>query len=319
MADRNVNYVKGHRFVEYLGKKGISEEEALAIGTAMLKEGLVIKAEQVDYKKKMIREVHGMPMAKYFDKEGFYVWQFEGSQAMRNFVLAVVVIAFVGLVLFPVWPQFAKVGVWYVSMTLLLLLFGFIVVRLVLFLALYSVGIDFWVLPNFFADDLGIMDSFRPLYSYQGPSLKNIRETWPYRLIVVLALLGMAAWVFTQPTEFDVFLAQNRKFVDELYEGTLLADKSHKDKEQSDKLVVPDAATLERELAELEKLEAEEKADLASSTGSSSGHDSALDALVDSAVAEDESGLHRGGDARESDDDEEEEEGQEVRSKSDEL
>jgi len=181
-------------------------------------------------------------------------------------------------------------------MTLLLLLFGFIIVRLVLFLALYGVGIDFWILPNFFADDLGIMDSFRPAYSFQGPSKANFRETWPYRAIVVAALAGAALWVWTQPTEFDVFLAQNRKFVDELYEGTLLADKSQKDKETVDKLVVPDTATLEKELAELEMLEAEEKA---------ASRDPALEAMVDSAVKEDESGMHAAANASAADDDDE--------------
>jgi translocation protein SEC62 len=192
-------------------------------------------------------------------------------------LLAVIVVAFMGLVLFPVWPQFAKVGVWYVSMTLILILFGFITLRLVLFMFLYGMGVDFWILPNFFADDLGVYESFRPAYSYSGPSLANMRETWPYRLVVVAALATFVGWVVTQPTEFDVFLAQNRKFVDELYEGTLLADKSQKDKEALDKLVVPDTATLERELAEMEKEEeAEPKPD------------PSLEALVDSAVKEQE-------------------------------
>ena len=63
----------------------------------------------------------------------------------------------------------------------------------------------------------------------------------------------------TQPTEFDVFVAQQRAFVDELYDGTLLSDRSQKEKENVDKLKTPDAATLERELHEIEEEEARQR------------------------------------------------------------
>jgi len=176
---------------------------------------------------------------------------------MRNLLLMVIVLAFFGLVLFPVWPQNAKVGVWYVSMTLLLVLLGFIITRLVLFFVLYAVGVDFWILPNFFADDAGFWDSFKPLYSFHA-SVQNIRDSYQYRLAVIICMVSCAYWVYTQPTEFDEFVASQRAFVDELYEGTLLSDKSQKEKEQIDK-VVPDFATVQRELDELEKLYQEEQ------------------------------------------------------------
>jgi translocation protein SEC62 len=202
------------------------------------------------------------PTKNQFEEEFFYVWIFEGSTRTRNIYLTILVGAFLGLVLFPVWPQFAKVGVWYISMTLLLLLTGFIFFRLFLFLFLYGIGIDLWILPNFFADDLGFFDSFKPIYSLSMWNQRDIRASWPYRLVMLLTLCGFVYWVVTQPTEFDVFVAQQRQFVDELYEGTLLSDKSHKDSQQtpgapgSKNSAVPDVETLKKELEELEKQEA---------------------------------------------------------------
>jgi len=246
---RNVSYIKGSKLTSFMEAKGMTSEDAKTVGNALLREDLVVKAELHDRQKKTLRSARSNP--KSFEPDAFLVWKFEGSTGMRNFLLMAIVVAFFGLVLFPVWPQGAKVGVWYVSMTLLLVLLGFIFSRIIVFCLFYAIGIDFWILPNFFADDAGFWDSFKPMYSFDA-SVQNIRETWPYRLTAFLGLLFVTYWVVTQPTEFDEFVASQRAFVDELYEGTLLADKSQKDKEQIDK-VVPDLATVQKELDELEK------------------------------------------------------------------
>lgn len=250
LQGRNVSYIKGNKLVSYLTEKGLSNADATGIGKALLREGFTLKADLLDPKRRTLRPSNNNP--KTFDDQSFYVWNFEGSTGMRNLLLAAIVLAFFGLVLFPVWPQNAKVGVWYVSMTLLLVLLGFIFTRLILFIWLYAFGIDFWILPNFFADDAGFWDSFKPLYSFHF-SLQTLRETVLYRLAALAILISIGVWVYTQPTEFDEFVASQRAFVDELYEGTLLSDKSQKDKEQIDK-VVPDMATVQKELDELERM-----------------------------------------------------------------
>lgn len=263
MGGRNVSYIKGNRLVEFLQqhKNKFTPEQAQQVGSALLKLKLVVKADTLDGKKRMLRACNAQDV--HFDEKYFYVWNFEGSTGMRNLLLVVIVLAFFGLVLFPVWPQQAKVGVWYVSMTLLLALFGFICVRFVLFLFLYALGMDFWVLPNFFADDLGIVESFRPLYSFHL-SKQNLKDTWPYRLAMCGLVVSLVYWIATQPTEFDEFVAQQRQFVDELYEGTLLSDKSQKEKDQIDRLTggssgaIPNVADVQRELEELELLSEQE-------------------------------------------------------------
>ena len=52
-----------------------------------------------------------------------------------------------------------KVGVWYLSVTFLLIMIGFIIVRLFVFGACWIAGYDFWILPNFFDEEASIMQS----------------------------------------------------------------------------------------------------------------------------------------------------------------
>jgi len=276
LGGKNVSYVKGSKLAGYFEKKGKSAAEADSIGDALLREKLVAKAEVADKKHHVLRYTQQRP--SQFEREYFYVWRIEGSSFMRNVTLAAVVLGVLGLVLFPVWPQSAKIGVWYVSMTLLIVLAGFILGRVAVFVLFFGVGVDLWILPNFFADDLGFWDSFRPAVSLTLVTRDELKASWPYRLAVLGGLVAFAYWAWTQPTEFDVFVASQRAFVDELYDGTLLSDKSQKDKEHIDR-VVPDSATLQRELEELERLEREEAAKNAK-----------LDAMVDAAIEAEEGG-----------------------------
>jgi hypothetical protein len=41
------------------------------------------------------------------------------------------------------------------------------IVRLAVWLLLFHVGIDYWIFPNFFIDSNDIMDSFRPMQSFE--------------------------------------------------------------------------------------------------------------------------------------------------------
>ncbi|CDJ42289.1 hypothetical protein ETH_00001485 [Eimeria tenella] len=55
--------------------------------------------------------------------------------------------------MFPAWPLKLKIGVWYIAVVFLTILLFLIVLRLVLFLLLWFVGFDFWLLPNLFNED----------------------------------------------------------------------------------------------------------------------------------------------------------------------
>ena len=67
-------------------------------------------------------------------------------------------------VLFPLWPYELKYGLWLLSVALLVVIISLILVRIILYAALASFGISFWLFPNMFGD-YGLVDSFKPLYT----------------------------------------------------------------------------------------------------------------------------------------------------------
>jgi hypothetical protein len=56
-------------------------------------------------------------------EDELYVWTFEGSVLWRHILLGGLIGCFLLACLFPVWPDIMKLGVWYLSVTLLLVLF----------------------------------------------------------------------------------------------------------------------------------------------------------------------------------------------------
>ena len=104
------------------------------------------------------------------DKKSFYIFEFEGSQSLRNMLSVAVVVVCFGLCLFPVWPRFMKVALWYLSVTFLIFLTGFIVIRLLVWLLFWLLGFEVWILPNVFDDDLSVSDSFKPLLTFEERS-----------------------------------------------------------------------------------------------------------------------------------------------------
>jgi hypothetical protein len=87
-------------------------------------------------------------------EDELYVWTFEGSVLWRHILLGGLIGCFLLACLFPVWPDIMKLGVWYLSVTLLLFLFFFFVARGVIFVVLWVCGYNFWILPNILDDEV---------------------------------------------------------------------------------------------------------------------------------------------------------------------
>jgi len=156
------------------------------------------------------------------ENAGYYVWLWEGDQTMSNFMSGLLIFAFVAITCFPLWPNILKLGLWYLSCTLLVIIMATIIVRWLLFLFVWIFGYEFWILPNLFDEERSVADSFRPTTSFEktGPG-----QIW-WRLAVLMGFIGFCYWAYTQPTEFDDFLKSNRQFVDDLYDGNLISDAS---------------------------------------------------------------------------------------------
>jgi len=86
-------------------------------------------------------------------------------------LFAVVFLAFFFL-LFKVWPEWLRVGVYYVSWYLLVALIGTAIVRAIVWFVFFHFGLDIWIFPNYFIDSDNILDSFRPMQEM------GIREDW---------------------------------------------------------------------------------------------------------------------------------------------
>jgi hypothetical protein len=152
----------------------------------------------------------------------YYVWLWEGDQTMSNFMTGVLVVIFLLVTCFPIWPDILKLILWYISCTALVVIILTIIIRWFLFLFVWVFGYEFWLLPNLFDEERSVVDSFKPLMSFEktGPG------QFVWRLAVLGGFVGFCYWAYTQPTEFDDFLKSNRQFVDDLYEGNLLSDTS---------------------------------------------------------------------------------------------
>jgi translocation protein SEC62 len=166
-------------------------------------------------------------------------------------VIAIVII----FTLLPIWPAFAKKILWYISVTFLLVLFVFLMIRLLCFIVLWIVGYEFWIFPRLFDESLGVLDSFKPTFTFEkGASGQGL-----YRVGMLVLLTAFVVWAATQPTEFDGFLQAQKEFVDDLYSGNLLSDiAAHKEHlEQLDRSKrFPKIDQLLREMEEDEKEEA---------------------------------------------------------------
>jgi translocation protein SEC62 len=141
---------------------------------------------------------------KNFDEKMFYVLDLNRGKGKVYFWLFVVIAAVLMYCLFPVWPYEVKVGIWWVSYILLNLMLGLIAVRLVLFCLLYTLGIDFWLFPNLHDDKLGVIDSFKPLYSVERR--KETTLTLIFRLSIFVCIGYLAYHVYQEPNSVqDLF------------------------------------------------------------------------------------------------------------------
>lgn len=118
-------------------------------------------------KKKIKLEAH--QVQRFIDGSHAYVWIYDPT-SWRDIALGTLVVAgSIGLCLFPLWPANVRQGVYYITMSLAILvgcILAIGVLRYIPFALIWlgSMGkIQFWLLPNLL-EDVGILESFQPLY-----------------------------------------------------------------------------------------------------------------------------------------------------------
>jgi len=168
-------------------------------------------------------------------ESSYYTWMYEGSMMWSNIGTILLITIVIGFTLLPIWPVFAKKGLWYIAVTFLITIIGFTLIRTILFMLIWITGYEFWILPNLWDESLAISDNFKPIYSFESSAEGQLY----YRLGLSGTFIGFIFWVMTQPTEFDSFIQGQKSFIDDLYSGNLLSDVASTHKANLDKINNP--------------------------------------------------------------------------------
>ena len=115
-----------------------------------------------------------------------YVWLYDGPQWKQKAYAGGVMALVMSVVMFPLWPMVLRRGVWYLSvgaMGLLGLFFAMSIFRLILFcITIFAAPPGLWLFPNLF-EDVGFVDSFKPVWGWQEVSQSHCHFQEPRNLL----------------------------------------------------------------------------------------------------------------------------------------
>lgn len=205
--DKRVYYLKGEKLVNFMvePKKGTNWPKKLPRFKTR-QQAIAVCKELCNYQymHRSIKRGKGdlvISRDRDFDESGIFTWIYEGDKSFSHMMTTLLIMGFLFCVCFPIWPNFLKVFAWYMSVSFLLLIFFLVTVRGLLFLFVWILCFDFWFLPNLFDEQLGFVESFKPLYSFE----KTKEGQLYYRIGIAVAFTSFCWWAVTQPSEFDGF------------------------------------------------------------------------------------------------------------------
>ncbi|RHY41461.1 hypothetical protein DYB30_010468 [Aphanomyces astaci] len=243
---KRVEFFRGDKLGKFLLNNAVAERycpspvtekaHAIDMGKLLIHHGFIHRSNRDERNKKVLQPTQDTE----FVADGYYTWMYDGPTTFRNFLTTLLIIGFTGLVCYPIWPQWIKVVVWYCSVTFLIFIFVFSLVRVFAFFILWLVGIEFWFLPNIYDDNLGVVDSFKPLYSLKSTDISERK----YRAIAFVLFIVLCVWIAQQPTDFDEYMELTKQFTDDIYSGKLIDDMSQQQRDSIDKMKIPDLEDL---------------------------------------------------------------------------
>jgi len=90
--------------------------------------------------------------------------------------------------LFRVWPEWLRMVVWYISWYFLVFLIGTAILRVIVWFLVFHIGVDFWIFPNYWADEDSILDSFRPVLSLEK---REDMLDWKMGIVRIISMVAM--------------------------------------------------------------------------------------------------------------------------------
>lgn len=178
--------------------------DSIRLGNAMINQGLMKVFDRIPddvknykYPKKLI------PLNGTMKEKGFYGFEIVKSQTKTTILAIIFAVSIIAVILFPLWPYSVKLGIFNVLFYFSASLIGLVIIRLIVFIALFPFGIDFWIFPNMFDDDLGILDSFIPLLL-----CARRQDGWPmfvFRIILIIMFCLYAYGIYNDPQKKNEF------------------------------------------------------------------------------------------------------------------
>ncbi|KAJ8022091.1 Translocation protein SEC62 [Holothuria leucospilota] len=108
----------------------------------------------------------------FLDGNDAYVWIFDPVKPLHYVYGLGLVIGAIAVCLFPLWPPWMRIGTYYLSVAGACLVGSIValaIVRTIIYGIIWMVTlgkVSWWLFPNLLAD-VGILESFQPVYSYE--------------------------------------------------------------------------------------------------------------------------------------------------------
>ena len=107
---------------------------------------------------------------------------------------------------------------WYVSWYTLVFLIVTAIIRAIVWFAIFHIGIDFWIFPNYFIDSDNILDSFWPLLS-----IDKREDMFDFRMLIVrivsaIAIVYGAQEFMADPENLESMMGGGQELWDEMYD-----------------------------------------------------------------------------------------------------
>lgn len=167
-------------------KQKVGDKEIEEIGSELMRRrlmfrGVITNLDTVDLEELDKVEPHRRQV--FIDEpEEVYVWIMESSRTELYMKCAGMLTFALFMCMIKVWPLWLKIGVWWVSLIMLICMTSLIAIRLVLAGMFSMVGFrGIWLLPNLLNDDIDFLDAFTPLWG-RGINLKQYQQEQLKRL-----------------------------------------------------------------------------------------------------------------------------------------
>ncbi len=166
-SSKRVSAFKVIDSITALSKKGFTADEIKAGIMNLLNEFKIIKVEECKDNPDIVDIVPGQVLSI----SDTYIWSEEKTDYRNLFYGMVIIVLFLFLIMFQVWPVWIKRSVSYVRYPIIgFILFMIVlgIIRLIVYCITYlMLPNGMWIFPNLF-EECGFFESFVPLYSWDN-------------------------------------------------------------------------------------------------------------------------------------------------------